>query len=412
MKASLQTLALRRCSRLPALFAAGLLSLVSLLGDAAYAQTGSTLCSIPAAGAPVASLAETLARVARSSCLGDSKNDTDTLVTRFDTVVDRPIVLGQTERLLAAIDLLIEPAQRGSAGAHEVELWRAMLVELGTARAQIAALKGTTAPRAWLDGVESAIPAKWKAPGGGVGTPIVIGGQRVRLLEPPAGCEDGKACAALPSRVALLRIANLMARLQRYAEQNSLDQQYAAAELGLAQWEAYRTQGHPQYIWEVALNGALRDDELCPRQAGTGMRMGFCRVPRSQVILLHPDGALRFARTAKKASELKPALLIEIIGRYQWQWVQVDGRETAEMARRWGYSLAATYSSTDTEKEWAFGPMLHYRDYSLAITKASGGKWSLVLNLSLGESYFGRKQQFVDELAKIRKTDPLDLLFK
>lgn len=391
----------------------GLLALaLALFGATAPAQTGAALCSIPPAGAAVASYAEALARAARASCLGDSKADTHNLVTRFDALVDQPIVLGQTERLLAAIDLLTEPAQQGSAGAHEVELWRAMLVELGTARAQIAALKGTTGPRAWLDGVEAAIPAKWKAPGGGVSTPIAIGGQRVRLLEPPAGCEDGKACAALPSRITLLRIANLMARLQRYAEQNSLDQQYAAAELGLAQWEAYRTKGRHQYIWEVALNGALMGDELCPREAGTGMRMGFCKVPRSQVIFLHPEGALRFARTAKKASELKPALLIEILGRYQWEWIQVDGRETAEMARRWGYSLAATYTSTQNEKEWAYGPMLHYRDYSLAITKASGGKWSLVLNLSLGESYFGRKQQVVDELAKVKKTDVLDLLLK
>lgn len=382
--------------------------LLTLAAGPARAQ-----CSIPGPATVVANYAATLARVARASCLGDSKADPHALVSRFDELVDEPIVLGQTERLLAAVDLLIGEATRGVAGAHEHDHWRAMLAELGATRTQIAAMKDLREPRAWLDAMEAAIPPKWKQPGGGVALPMALGGQPVRLLEPVAACSNEQPCAAFQSRLALVRIANLMARLQRYGEQNSLDQQYAAADLALGQWEAYRTKARHQYIWEVALNGARMGDELCPKNAGTGMRMGFCRVPTSQIILLHPEGALRFARSANKASELKPALLIEIIGRYQWEWAQVDGRDTAEMTRRFGYSLAATYSSTSTEKEWAFGPMLHWGDYTLAITKAGGGgRWSVVLNLALGERYFGRKQAVVDELAKVRKTDVLDLLLK
>jgi len=55
--------------------------------------------------------------------------------------------------------------------------------------------------------------------------------------------------------------------------------------------------------------------------------------------------------------------------------------------------------------------MFYYEGYNLAVTKATGGGWSLVINFNLAERYFGRKQEFVDELKKVNKASLGDLLF-
>ena len=44
------------------------------------------------------------------------------------------------------------------------------------------------------------------------------------------------------------------------------------------------------------------------------------------------------------------------------------------------------------------------------MTKASGGRWSLVLNTGLADRYFGRRQQAVEELQRVRKAGLADLL--
>lgn len=367
-------------------------------------------CKIPAPGAVLPDYVKTLELISFSTCLGDAKADAAPLVKRFNAVVEQPVVMGQTERLLAAVDLLRDEVSQANAAGVEAELWLAMAGELSTVRGELAGLRDVASSSVWLSAMASALRHKWAAAGSSGN--IVLAGKPVKLLG-GLPCVNDKPCADFHSRVRAVRVVNLMARLENFAQTPSLEQQFAASELTLAQWEAYRAKAHHQYIWEVAINGLMMDKTQCPVDAGTGMKMGFCKVPSSQWIVLHPEAALRFARTATKASELKPAILIEVIGRYGWDWSRVDGRETAGMSNRWGYSLAATYSQTETEKRWAFGPMFHYGDYSLALTKAaSGGKWSVVLNMSLGERYFGRKQMVVEELAKVNKSSVLDLLFK
>ena len=383
----------------------------TLGAGASFAQPQAPTCSIPDAAAAVADYRRALILARRDNCLGHVEADGHPLVKAFNAVTEQPTAMNQTQRLLAAVDLLVAEAVTGSAGADDAEIWKAMLVELSAIRTQLAGLQTVATPRAWLDAMERAIQPKWKEVATGTDETL-LDGRPFNLNAPPA-CENARPCPAFQSRLGLIRVANLLARLQRYSQDSSLELQYAQSELALARWEAYRAKAHHQYIWEVAVNGLRMGRDLCPEEAGTGLRMGFCKVPDSQLILLHPEAALRWSRSATKASELKPAILIQLIGWYGWDWATVGGRETAELANRRGLSLAATYTSTPNEKRWAFGPMFHYGDYSLAVTKAGdGGKWSIVLNLSLGERYFGRKQQVVDELAKIRKTDVLDLLFK
>jgi hypothetical protein len=217
-------------------------------------------------------------------------------------------------------------------------------------------------------------------------------------------------CEDFASQLDLVRVANLMERLRGYTQSGSLAAQYEESQLALRQWEAYRSKAHHQYFWELFINGQRMGKDLCPEDAGSGMKMGFCKVPTSQLIVLHPEAALRFSRSAAKSSDLQAALLIEIIGTYSWHW-KTDGRkDTAEMADRRGYSLAATYTQSNVEKRWGFGPMVHWGDMSAALTKARGGSWALVVNVALAERYFGRKQETVDELRRVQKAGIGELL--
>lgn len=386
--------------------------LLTLAAAGAAAQGSGCPLAIPASGAVLGDYETTLVTLANSNCLGDTRADRHPLVAKVDARVNQPIVMGQTERLVSALDQLLDEATKASAAGVEPELWTAIVAELGRVRGLLVAMEPMDDGTQWVRAMNTVFQRKWAAVGAGGNPTTVLAEKPFRLLD-GLGCTNDKPCPQFHSRVRAVRIANLMARFNGYANASALDREYAASELALARWQAYREKSHHQYIWEVALNGVLMEKKHCAREAGTGMRLGFCTVPDSQVILLHPEAALRFARTATKASELKPAVLVQVIGWYGWDWAQVDGRDTATMLRRRGVSLAATWSQTDTEKRWAFGPMFHYGDYSLAITKAGhGGKWSVVLNLALGERYFGRKQEVVDELAKVRKTDVLDLLLR
>jgi hypothetical protein len=370
-----------------------------------------TLCRVPAAQTPVADYGEALREAKRADCLGHARNDPHPLVAQFNAQTDVPILKGQSARLLDAIDVLLAATATGTASGLDTETWQALLLELGRVRGDLHALPDSPTPQAWLDAVQAAIPGKWRRVASSE-APTPLAGRSIPLATPPAECVANTPCPAFQARLAQVRVANLMARLQRYAQDASLDQQFADSTLALGQWTSYRESGHHQYVWEVAANSALMGRDLCPEDAGTGMKMGFCKVPTSQLILLHPDAALRWSRTAQKAGELKPAVLLQVVGWYWWRWEQVDGRPTAVMADRRGVSLAATYTQSDTEQRWGYGPMFHYDRFNIAVTKAAGGKWSVVLNLNLAEDVFGRKEAFTNELASIRKTGFLDLLFR
>jgi hypothetical protein len=345
----------------------------------------------------------------RNGCLGDAVADRSPIVVRFNTFTEQPINLGESERLLKAVDTLIAVAEEGAASAILKTQWSQLLADLRDARTQFDKLQSVQTKAGWLDVVVHAIPAQWK--GVAEGRPLLLKDGRSPLQALASiGCVDTQPCPEFQSQLDLVRVINLMARLAGFAERQSLADQYAESQLALAQWEAYRTKAQHQYIWEVWANGLRMGKDLCPEDAGNHMKRGFCRVPTSQLIVLHPEAALRFSRTVTKSPELKPALVVELVGMYGWNWQTVDGRASAAMEGRKGASLAATYTSADQENRWAFGPMLHIGDYSLALTKATGGRWSLVLNVGLADKYFGRKQAFIDELQKVRKSSLSDLL--
>jgi len=369
-------------------------------------------CPFPDTATAVANYEVTLARLKLPNCLGDPTQDKAPVVARFDELTNQPINLGQTERLIATVDSLTAIAEeRASNSGPLQDDWKAMLQELRDVRARLGTLGSVQSKAGWLATASEAVPAKWRMVSAGMG-PVPVAGRAVDFLQ-PIGCTNNAPCAAFQSQLDLVRLANLMARLAGYLQFPSLADQYADAKLALAQWEAYRSKAHHQYIWEVWVNGLAMGKDLCPEDAGTGMKMGFCKVPQSQWILLHPDAALRFSNSETKSSELKPALLVEIFGHYSWKWKTINGSPSAEMESRIGYSLAATYTSTSNEKNWGFGPMVHMGDYSLALTKArGGGRWSLVVNIPLADKIFARRQEYVDALERVKKDNFADLLTK
>lgn len=390
--------------------ATALVTLVSLLTSAS--AFAAEKCPFPEAATAVANYDATLARLKLPDCLGDPKEDKAAVVTKFDELTNQPINLGQSERLIAAVDSLTVVAEvRATESGPLQQDWKAMLQELRSVRARLGTLGSSQSKVGWLATGSDAIPAKWRQVSNGI-MPVRVAGQDVDFLK-SIGCANNASCIDFQSQLDLVRLANLMARLAAYLQSPSLADQYADAKLALDRWEAYRTKAHHQYIWEVWVNGLAMGKDLCPVDAGTGMKMGFCKVPQSQWILLHPDAALRFSNSATKTSELKPALLVEIIGHYRWNWKTVGGSPSAEMESRMGYSLAATYTSTGNEKSWGFGPMVHMGDYSFALTKArGGGRWSLVVNIPLADKIFTRKQEYVDALQKVKKESLGDLLTK
>lgn len=381
---------------------AGLLA-VGLAGAAA--AQGS--CAIPQPGdtTVIADFDLRLARLKLRDCLGDRASDPAALVQDFNALTNEPTLLGQTERLLQAMDLLIADAERHEAANVLNARWAPMLQDLRAVRAQLAGTLDVKTGAGWLSAMEKAISPKWRQVSSG--QTIVLAGQQVNLLD-NAGCASNQPpCEAFFSQLDIVRTANLMDRLRGYSQSPLLAQQYDESQLALKRWDAYRTQGQHQYIWEVFINGLVMDGDpgLCPRDAGTGMKMGFCKVPESQWIVAHPEAGLRWSDGAEQRSDLQAALVIQLVGRYRWKW---DGDQ---MTQRRGYSLAATYSQSDTNKRWAFGPMIHYDDMSLAVTKAPGGHWGLVVNVALADRFFGRQQAVTDALRNVRKASFTELLF-
>ncbi len=92
--------------------------------------------------------------------------------------------------------------------------------------------------------------------------------------------------------------------------------------------------------------------------------VGFCRVPASDRIRLHPDAGLRRSRRAGTASELEPVLLMDLFGRHHLRW---QHEQSARIERPWDYLLAVSYPQANARVRWALDPRLHCNGCTLAL---------------------------------------------
>lgn len=346
-----------------------------------------------------------LAQLRMKPCLGSEK-DEDALaqaVRKRLGSADKP---GGALALPDALALLQADARVQADGGTLADEWRRLARDIAVVQDGLPEPSAVDAAD-YVARADKLLSPKWSA-FTGAGGPIVLDG---RLVQPivQVACDAAGACSELLARMRLIRTLNLMTALQDHLQRPLLVEQLTLARTELARWQAYRKDSQHQYFWELWANGRLMagDDKLCPRD-GNGF-VGFCKVPTSQWIIVHPDAGLRWSRRAGQASELEPALIIDIVGRHFLSW---QDEQSARIAHQWGYALAATYSRVDGRARWALGPRLHYNGYNLALTRSAGGHWGVVLNLNLATRYFERKADYTDALQKLDKPGLLDLLVR
>jgi hypothetical protein len=213
-------------------------------------------------------------------------------------------------------------------------------------------------------------------------------------------------CADFEGRKSLWRVFRLTRAAHAYMQTPANDLRVRAYQVRLARWDAYRTQSLHQTWWELGINGwnMNRDSVICPR--ADGQRQGLCNVPTTQLIVFHPDVGLRYSRNSNATSELKPQLVLELLGRYHYTWKMDsdDGKtnikDLATIEKRWGYSLAAAYGFDGDRNRWSYGPMLRWKGYNLAVTRSTSGRWALLLNTSLSDSVFKAEKDWSDALQR------------
>ena len=231
-------------------------------------------------------------------------------------------------------------------------------------------------------------------------------------------CRSVKPCdpsEQFDSRVRMLRVVTLAATVHSHMQIPANDERIRSYDTLLRRWAAYRSEALHQTWWELAWNSARMNDdrEVCPRD-GNDQRMGMCKVPQSQMILLHPDVGLRMSRNANNSSELKPYLVLELIGRNSFTWARDENdakarpEDIAKVDQQLGYSLAAAYGYDGDRNRWALGPMLRWNGFNIGLTRSSSGRWALMMNTTLSDAFFKKREAVANQLQSIGLSSKAD----
>ena len=328
------------------------------------------------------------------ACLADPISDADPLVTQFDATT--PAVDDARQRIEHIRDALtgLRNFARSRAAADPTAAsWRIVATQL---EAEVVATGEADA----VKGVAAIREAFWEMPAN-PNQNTLVADATIRPFE-PTGCSNrAQPCPAYVNRVELVRVFRLMNRLIGYADYPALEAHAADARLMNDRWDAYFNKALPQYWWEVAINGARMGDDLCPKEAGTGMQLGFCRVPTSQLIIAHPSVAMQWVHGADDTDDLAAAFVVEVFGRNSWRWHEGD----PNIHGQFGWSLIAVYSNPgDGVEQWSYGVMVHKGpSLNLGLTTAGGGQVSLVVSVRLAERVFARRAEYVDYLKSLSK---------
>ena len=325
-----------------------------------------------------------------TDCLGDKTADKDNeLVSEFNKQTDgkkTAIALfnASTKQLTALSNYASERAIRDTQASE----WLAMSKELERSNSLLGQITASTSEADAKTIAQQALPLKWQRIDNDTQGEVDLNGSKIKLLK-QTNCGKAASCPVYESQRDMVRVFNLVMRIQKYTQDGSLTIHYADARLQTARWDSYRSQGQHQYIWELWLNGKNMGEELCPNDPDTGIQRGFCAVPTSQIILMHPDAGLRWGKSAQRSSDLKPAFIIETLGYYHWGW---ESEQSAKMTNRWGTSLVAAYTNEPSGNKWSYGPMIHFgAGYNIALTRSTGGTWGVLFNMNLADRYFGER---------------------
>jgi hypothetical protein len=131
-----------------------------------------------------------------------------------------------------------------------------------------------------------------------------------------------------------------------------------------AQWQVYFDESIPQWPWELALvNGPIYGNKL-KHEKGLG------KLPDWQLIVAHPEVALEYVDGAADGDQLKPALMVELVGADFWSW-----KDGAKQKGPWGspiplgLGLVATFTDRADSDDWGFGGIIHFNHiYNIGAT--------------------------------------------
>jgi hypothetical protein len=341
-------------------------------------------------------------------CLGF--DESSPVVVQFDQATpdtnDEPM---RRANVLKALGRLVEFADARIAAGLDVNAWDLIAERL---RAEISLLQ---APEKVVLGNDVFLPPGFWEKGDGL-----MANGAINIFA-PTHCDDEAAspaqppppsqpCAAYERRKEIIRVFALVARLRKYAQSDSLTIHLRDARLESERWTAYFHGTLPQYWWEVALNGRLMEDKFCKTDSRNGNPLGFCEVPTSQVILLHPGAAVQWVNGADGANDLKAALAIEVAGYNRWAW---NGGTVPR--RQLGVGLVAAYADRggSVSRNLSYGVAFHYGGgYNLAVTTTLKGRnmIGIFFNTNLAEKVFAQKDKYLDYLKALRKPSVLSLL--
>ncbi len=176
----------------------------------------------------------------------------------------------------------------------------------------------------------------------------------------------------------------------------ALDKIGSVAEKRKAQWQVYFDESISQWPWELAfVNGPIYERKL-KNEKGLGP------VPDWQVIVLHPDVALEYVSGAVDGDQLKPALMVEIIGANFWSW-----ENGAKQKGPWGLpvplgiSLIATFTDRADTDDWGYGGVIHLNHiYNIGATVRDGDTGFFV-SVNLAELFENERKKAEEYLTMV-----------
>lgn len=354
-------------------------------------------------------------------CVGDFTNDQNVLtqaLLKDDLKLksrDKPKG-GPLETLTGGAQLALErlgkhaQSQAQAASGDLASQWRAVASELARSSEKARALNNINL---WQLAIEAdeVISKPLRFYRGESETAAEIDGARVQPI--CSTIADATTCDQFDSRVSMWRVIVLAKAVHYYLQTPANDIRVRDYQIKLARWDAYRSQALHQTWWELGINSwrMNSDDKICPRDS-EGQRQGFCTVPSDQLIVLHPDVGLRYSRNANNSNELKPYLVLELLGRFSYSWKALDVdlnasiKDIATIDNSWGYSLAAAYGYDSDRNRWALGPMLHRNGFNLGFTRSTSGRWALMLNTTLSDRIFKLEQDWTSRLQNAGLSGP------
>ena len=378
-----------------------ILAALAALAPAANAQD----CGTPAAmqaleSSLLTSLGYDKTLSAIQKCLGSESGDDASVVQNFAAqTADVKAAGARRTNVRDALQSLEDFAAAKGAASPNPAPWALARVQLADELVTLHALPNIAAPKDRL-----LAPAFWpdaQSPGG------VAARGEVTLLGPLGCAPPPAACPAYEDRKDLIRVFHLANRLGKYADADSLKAQLADAEAQNTRWTSYFHDARPQFWWEVLLNGAVMKKSDCADDPATHIQRGFCRVPSSQWILLHPAPALQWVNGAKSESDLEPAFAVELLGHNSWGW---SGSNTVTGLKGW--ALLGAYSNRGKDrKKWSYGLMLHYgKDINLGLTTTADSEFGILLSTRLAGRFFEQRKAYEDYLKSQEKGSWLELL--